>query len=92
MLGPAARDAGLVPLINIFNLGASQNYRAPHGGLFRAVPDQVFLPTAALVVEIVSPDDESWAKLDFYAAHDVDDLLLVDPQVHWLGLRSDPTF
>jgi Uma2 family endonuclease len=46
------------------------------------------------VVEIVSPDDESWAKLDFCAAHDVDDLLIVDPQkreVHWLGLRSDRT-
>jgi hypothetical protein len=37
VLGPAARDAALVPLINIFNLGDSQNYRAPHGGLFRAV-------------------------------------------------------
>jgi Uma2 family endonuclease len=59
-----------------------------------ALSDQVFLPRSHFVVEIVSPDDESWAKLDFCAAHDVDDLLIVDPQkreVHWLGLRSDRT-
>ena len=44
------------------------------------------------MVEIVSPDDETWEKLDFYAAHHVDELLIVDPQerqVHWLGVQSD---
>lgn len=93
MLGPAARDAGLVPLINIFNLGDSQNY-ARQMAACSALSDQFFPATVALVVEIVLPDDESWAKLDFCAAHDVDDLLIVDPQkreVHWLGLRSDRT-
>ncbi len=43
-------------------------------------------------MEIVSPKDESWAKLPFYAAHDVDEALIVDPKkrkVHWLGLRGD---
>jgi Uma2 family endonuclease len=91
LLGPAARNAGLIPVINTFNLGdTSQDYRVPDGGLFRAVPDQVFMPTAALVVEIVSPDDETWEKLDFYAAHSVDELLVVDPQkrdVRWLALQ-----
>ena len=46
---------------------------------------------AALVVEIVSPDDESWQKLPFYAAHGVDEVLILDPQersVHWLGLAD----
>ena len=50
----------------------------------------MFLPTAALVVEIVSPDDKTWEKLGFYAARGVDELLIVDPQerrVHWLGLQ-----
>jgi Uma2 family endonuclease len=43
------------------------------------------------VIEIVSPEDESWQKLPFYAAHAVDEVLIVDPQersVHWLGLAE----
>jgi Uma2 family endonuclease len=47
-------------------------------------------PTAALVVEIVSPGDETWEKLPFYAAHHVDEVLIVDPQersVSWLALE-----
>jgi hypothetical protein len=43
------------------------------------------------VVEIISPDDESWQKLPFFAAHDVDEVLLVDPAertVTWLALRG----
>ena len=49
----------------------------------------VWLSTAALVVEIVSPGDESWEKLPFYARHRVDEILIVDPHeraVHWLTL------
>jgi Uma2 family endonuclease len=49
-------------------------------------------PTAALVVEIVSPGDETWDKLPFYAAHHVDEVLILDPdarEVHWLGLNGD---
>jgi Uma2 family endonuclease len=37
------------------------------------------VPTAALVVEIVSPGDESYKKLDFYAAQAVDEVVIVDP-------------
>ncbi|HYB23162.1 MAG TPA: Uma2 family endonuclease, partial [Solirubrobacteraceae bacterium] len=47
--------------------------------------------TAALVIEIVSPGDESWEKLPFYAAHGVDEVLIVDPatrSVDWLGLNE----
>ena len=90
LLGPPAREAGLDPRLAIFNLGDEGDYRVPDGGLLRPGPDAVFLPTAALVVEIVSPGDESWQKLGFYAAHDVGELLIVDPQerrVHWLALR-----
>lgn len=45
----------------------------------------------ALVIEIVSPGDETWEKLDFYAAHGVEELLIVDPrekEVSWLGLEA----
>jgi hypothetical protein len=52
----------------------------------------VYLPTAAVVVEIVSPGDETYDKLPFDAAHRVDELLIVDPQrrtVQWLGLAAE---
>ena len=61
--------------------------RRPAPGLHRSR----LLPTAALVIEIVSPGDESWEKLDFYAAHGVEELLIVDPQeqtVSWMGLEA----
>ncbi len=35
--------------------------------------------TAAIVVEIVSPDDETYAKFDFYAAHRVEEIIVADP-------------
>jgi Uma2 family endonuclease len=92
LLGPPARKAGLVPMLSIFNLGEPGNYRVPDGGLHREREDRVYYPTAALVVEIVSPDDETWKKLDFYAAHQVDELLIVDPQqrtVQWFALAGE---
>lgn len=75
-------------MIGIFNLGESGK---PDGGVFVPGPDTVFVPTAAIVVDIVSPGDEAWDKLGFYAAHEVDELLIVDPAaraVHWLGLQA----
>jgi Uma2 family endonuclease len=33
-----------------------------------------------VVIEILSPDDETWDKIDFYAAHSVDELLIADPR------------
>ena len=91
IFGPLAQAAGLIPSMD-FNVGARGDYRVPDSGLHRPGPDQLYYPTAALVVEIVSPDDESWAKLPFYAAHYVDEALIVDPQkreVHWPALRGD---
>ena len=90
LLGPAARRAGLAPRVGIFNLGEPDNYRVPDGGLLRLAPDAVYLASAALVIEIVSPGDKTWEKLDFYAARGVEELLIVDPQlpkVDWLALR-----
>jgi Uma2 family endonuclease len=89
LLGPLARDAGLEALIQEFGLGTSDEYRVPDGGLHRPGASGVWHPTAALVIEIVSPGDDTWKKLPFYAAHHVDELLIVDPKehaVHWLGL------
>ena len=65
--GTAGGGAGLRAL-GQFNLGEEGDYRVPDGALVRPGPDAVYLPTAALVLEIVSPGDETWEKLGFYAA------------------------
>jgi Uma2 family endonuclease len=80
LLRPRARAAGLVRT-GPFNLGARDDYRVPDGGLHRGHPRGVFLPTAAVVVEIVSPDDETYLKIDFYASHGVEELVVADPQL-----------
>lgn len=90
LLYEPARAGGLVES-GLLNLGEPEDLRVPDRALLRPGPDAVYLPTAALVVEIVSPGDDSWRKLDFYAAHHVDELLIVDPekrQVDWLGLTA----
>jgi len=92
LLGPIARAAGLRARVGIFNLGEPNDYRVPDGGVFSSEATEVFFATVALAIEIVSPDDQTWEKLGFYAAHRVDELLIVDPQerrVHWLGLAGD---
>jgi hypothetical protein len=89
-LDAPARDAGLEAAMGEFNLGDSiEDFRVPDGGLHRPGAAGVWLHTAALVVEIISPGDETWQKLPFYAAHDVDEVLILDPEeraIHWLGL------
>ncbi len=92
LLDAPARAAGLFPTMHEFNLGDSiEDFRVPDGGLHRARRWGVWEHTAPLVVEIPSPDDETWQKLPFYAAHEVDEVLIVDPKeraVHWLALRG----
>ena len=44
-----------------------------------------------LVIEIGSPDDETWQKLDFHAGRGVDEVVVVNPEtrlVTWLALVS----
>ena len=93
LLGPPARTAGLFPTMHEFNVGQSEHdFRVPDGGLHRARRWGTWEHTVPLVVEIVSPGDETWEKLPFYAAHHVDEVLIVDPAqkaVHWLGLQGD---
>lgn len=92
LLGPLARDVGLEPLVQEFGLGdGKDNYRVPDGGLHRPGASGVWHSTAALVIEIVSPGDDTWQKLPFFAAHEVDEVLIIDPRehaVHWLGLAD----
>jgi hypothetical protein len=78
LLAPHARAAGLVGS-GPFNLGDPRDFRVPDRGYHRHIPRQAFVPTAAVVVEMVSPGDETFAKFGFYVARDVDELLTADP-------------
>ena len=88
LLGPLALRIGLVES-GPFNLGdGPKNFRVPDRGM-RERADKAWFATAALVVEIVSPDDESSEKLPFYAGHHVDEIVIADPRTRtlsWLRL------
>lgn len=85
ILRPAARQAGLV-MTGPFNLGDPDDYRVPDQGWHRVRSGGTWLPTAALVVEVLSPGDESYEKLDFYAQHGVDEVLVADPSLRVVRL------
>jgi Uma2 family endonuclease len=75
-----------------FNLGGPDDFRVPDAGVLRQKPGAVWMTTAAIVVEIVSPGDRSLEKFDFYAAHHVDEVCVIDPDartVRWFALRGD---
>ena len=91
LLGPLARSVGLFPRLTGVNLGTAEDFRAPDGVLQRERHTGTWHPTAALVVEVLSPADETWEKLPFYAAHGVDEVLILDPEartVQWLALTG----
>jgi len=91
LLGPRADAAGLVGLTE-FNLGEKNDFRVPDGGYVRGIPNEVFVPTAAIVVELLSPYDETWEKFDFFARHGVEEICVVDPRtraIRWFVLTGD---
>ena len=80
LLHPHARRAGLTGS-GPFNLGGPQNYRVPDGAYHRVSPDGVYIASAPVVVEIVSPGDETFEKFGFYAAHGVVEVIVALPDV-----------
>jgi Uma2 family endonuclease len=79
VLGPLARSVGLEPYVETGIIADPEtNWR---------VPDQVYVSSeheidegvssAAMVVEVRSPSDESYAKLPFYASRGVMEVLIV---------------
>lgn len=86
-----ARAAGLHEIAP-FNLGSGDDYRVPDYGYVRSKPDTTYVPTAAIVVEVVSPDDETYQKFAFYAAHSVDEIAVAEPteqRVRWFVRDGD---
>ncbi len=82
---PLADDRGLVASheTGLYRPGAGQSdYRVPD--LVFARPDNAsdrgVEGRAELVVEILSPGDETYEKLDFYADVDVQEVLVADPE------------
>jgi Uma2 family endonuclease len=61
-----------------FNLGEPDDYRVPDLGVHRGTPDGLYLASAAMVVEILSPKDKTFEKFAFYGRHDVDEIMVVD--------------
>lgn len=80
LLWPRALKAGFLTS-TAFNLGQRDDYRVPDGGVHRDRPAGVFVATAAMVVEIASPGDETLAKLDFYARCGVQEVVVADPEL-----------
>ena len=72
-----ARAAGLIPGSS-FNVGEPDDFRVPDGGYHRERPGTLYVATAAMVLEVLSPDDETFATFDFYARHGVDEILVAD--------------
>ncbi len=85
LLHPYAKAAGLIGT-GPFNLGRSEDYRVPDRGYHRTEPRGTWVPSAAMIVEIVSPDDEKFDKFSFYAAHGVEEILVADPRKCSLAL------
>lgn len=81
LLDPFANAAGL-SATGPFNLGKADDFRVPDQGYHRALPETTFAATVAVAVEVISPGDETSEKLPFYAAHGVDEVLMVDPVEH----------
>lgn len=94
LIHPLAKAAGMYAT-TAFNLGdGPTDFRVPDGGCHRTVPTGTWIPTAAIVVEVLSPDDETFAKFDFYAAHGVEEVIVADPAEKTVQcfLRSGTTF
>ncbi len=85
VLHPYAQAAGLTGT-GPFNLGRPDDYRVPDRGYHRGEPKGTWVPTAAMVVEIISPDDETYEKFVFYAKHGVEEILVADPAARTLTI------
>ncbi len=93
LLDERARSLGFVVGAE-FNLGHEQDFRVPDLGVHRGHPSGVWFDTAAIVVGVRSPDDETYEKFGFFFDHDVEEVLVVDlndRSIRWFA-RADRAF
>jgi len=73
-----ALERGLIPSTT-FNLGDGiHDFRIPDLSLHEGSPRGAFIPTAVVVGEVLSPDDETWEKFGFYARRGVAEVWVAD--------------
>lgn len=94
ILGPLAKARGLVPFYDatgLFRPGVDDDWRAPDSAFSRPeiVSRRGIEGAASLVVEILSPDDETYRKLDWYASVGVGEVLVVDPETRRVELFAN---
>ena len=69
------------------NIGLSEHdHRVPDAVVVRERAKLVWVPTAAIVVEVVSPGDETYQKFGFYHLRGVEEILVADPAKRELRL------
>jgi Uma2 family endonuclease len=81
VIGPIAKQRGLVPRMETGLFRAANDYRVPDQ-LYRR-PDQRSdrgAEGAELVVEIRSPRDETYEKIDFYSRMGVSEMIVAHPE------------
>ncbi len=91
ILGPFADRAGLY-VGGPGNIGEGRDYRVPDLAFLRGREVAVRASTAAIVVEVMSPNDESRAKLPFFFRIGVEEVVLVDPDgrtAEWFARGRD---
>ncbi len=91
-LGNLAEARGLVSVAEI-NLGDRRDFRVPDGAILAELADEiVWMPTALVVIEVLSKDDDSFRKFGFYFRKGVEEILIVDPMndtVQWFSRGSE---
>jgi hypothetical protein len=66
------------------NRGEPGDYRVRDRAYHRGLSIPTFIPTAAIVVDVVPPDDDTYEKFGFYTAHGADELIVADPAARTL--------
>jgi Uma2 family endonuclease len=84
VLGPLAKARGLAPFYDttgLFRPGVDDDWRCPDSTYVdpEHLSERGIEGAAALVVEILSPNDETYQKLDWYAGVGVGEVLVIDP-------------
>lgn len=91
--GPRVMRAGTLVVTGPINIGTPASYRVPDAAVLADEPDDdaVYVPTALMVVEVLSPQDDTFRKFDFYLQCGVREILVVDPQTRTIELHSSDT-
>ncbi len=78
VLRPYAAKAGLM-VTGPFNMGEPDDYRIPDLAVRARGVRGVYLASAEIIGEVLSPGDETFAKFGFYFTHGVSEVLVADP-------------